>query len=730
MKKTNTNFSQNELQNMFFGKDTITNLNKILQQQTNMESANKDMKQELVNTLVKNMKTVYRSIDMSKINSTNFNSIFDQFKKHSIIESINDFKSNDTKFKRDFTSNPNSGNKLMDRPQSTKYNEQPSQSSNSFQGYNASSGYESSLDQVFKPIVENPDDNKFNNYSSGRGKDTMSKMEDVQKSRQSEVALRNQRPPTPDFLKTQKTNPDKNTNTNISKPITQNNMKGGKPDFVNANSAEMNQGFQGLANDMGENLYSLDNIDKPLIEMEMVEDAANFEDRLKKLQNERGTLKPIQNNGSQIDFTSDNYKRSDNISDNNFQRQNIQEEQPNTNMNSRPSMIENQPNTNMNSRPSMIENQPNTNMNSRPRMIENQPNTNMNSRPRMIENQPNTNMNSRPHMIENQPNTNINQEANIDKFTQIKNSMKSVNIMPNDQFKKIIEKLENENQELMFELNKLKEDKTYDKLDEIKQQIADEFVELSNKKEEIENKLITINLKESELAKKEADIKQLITNYDYLFKSNQLQIEVTNQENKSNYMWNMNMIPNVTGIKLMSYSLPLPRYNIHINKNNILKIKKDTKEYNIEINSGKYNIEELISILNQKINTLQLNIIITINTEQHIVIESKEEFELIPTNLLKYNMGFVTNKIISSSYVSDKIWDLRIDSMVYLYLNNLSDDIPFGVLYFNNISSCQFKFEKPFNLNVLEIVFKDSMGNDYNFYNLPHSLSFMIDRIN
>ena len=169
MKKNNTNFSQNELQNMFFGKETITDLNKILQQQTKTETVSKDMKQELVNILIKNMKIVYRSIDMSKINSNNFNSIFDQFKKHSIIESVNEYKSNSNmtnKFKRDFTSNPNSGNKLMDRPQSTKYNEQSMQSSNSFEGYGKSTGYESTLDQAFRPIVENTEDlNKFNNYS-------------------------------------------------------------------------------------------------------------------------------------------------------------------------------------------------------------------------------------------------------------------------------------------------------------------------------------------------------------------------------------------------------------------------------------------------------------------------------------------------------------------------------------------------------------------------------------
>jgi hypothetical protein len=196
----NTNKSNTEVQNMFFGKETITGLHKILLQQTNMENASKDMKQEMVNTLVKNMKTVYRSIDSSKINNTNFNSIFDQFKKHSVMESVSDFKSlqntnktpkqEDIKFKRDFSSNPNSGNKLLDRPQATKMGQSMNSSNNnSFEGFSSNSGsYESSLDQAFRPIVDNPEElNKFNNYSVGRGKDSSSRMEEVQKSRQSEV---------------------------------------------------------------------------------------------------------------------------------------------------------------------------------------------------------------------------------------------------------------------------------------------------------------------------------------------------------------------------------------------------------------------------------------------------------------------------------------------------------------------------------------------------------------
>ena len=67
-----------QLQNIFFSKDCISGLNKLILQQNNLNNLNRDGKQEVINVLVKNMKTVYRSLDLGKINNTNFDSIFKQ----------------------------------------------------------------------------------------------------------------------------------------------------------------------------------------------------------------------------------------------------------------------------------------------------------------------------------------------------------------------------------------------------------------------------------------------------------------------------------------------------------------------------------------------------------------------------------------------------------------------------------------------------------------------------
>jgi len=123
--------NDNNLNSIFFSKNLISSLNKILLKECNLYNINRDGKQEIINILIKNMKLVYKSIDSDKINNNNFNSIFEQFKKHSIIEASNEINHNnilntyqntasDIKFNRDFNSTSSDGNKFFDRPQSTK----------------------------------------------------------------------------------------------------------------------------------------------------------------------------------------------------------------------------------------------------------------------------------------------------------------------------------------------------------------------------------------------------------------------------------------------------------------------------------------------------------------------------------------------------------------------------------------------------------------------------------
>jgi hypothetical protein len=833
---------------IFFSKETISNLNKKLLHDSNLQNLSREGKQELITILIKNMKNVYRAMDMNKITSQNFSLIFDQFQKHSINESINDIKntniptqfqqsSTDLKFQRDFKSNPNNGIKIMERPTATKINQpsnsqfnQPSNSqfnqpansqfnqpSNSQFNQPANSQFnqpsnsqfnqpsnsqsrtnpndltningvrsqmkrhDSLLDQAFKPIVDEDANKEFtNNYNSRSSKDVESRMSDIQQQRQSEVIKQN-RPPTPDFLKSKKTNPDKETSHSKSgfllqkttpfdetteiknKPTTSFNQpsSNGPPDFKNMNSNEFNNSFNGLSNDTGDNLFSLDNIDKPLLDNEIIEDTLCFEDRLKKLQSDRDTLKAIDTNQSntitQIDFTSDNFPKLDSINNNNIpqmksnqvhlqQEQLQQQEQARIQQQPRAMQLQQQEQARVQqqeqARAQQLQQQQEQ---ARAQQLQQQQEQariqqEQQRRAQQLQEQNRIHQEQEQNRIHQEqrrvyhlqeasqrriPDTNhtpseslpFNETNGVFQPTDTSTSEKSKNYLVNE-----ILGLKQENQDLLNYISRLKEEINSDntKILEIKKQLSSDFDQLKIKNNDFESKFLALTMKEKE-------VHQLINQHAHLFKTPYLQIDITNTEHKSSFIWHMEPIKDVIGIKLISYSLPAPRFNIEENKNNLLWLVHNNIEIKINVLTGKYTIDDLIYEINNKLETIKLSI----NNEQKIIIESTDNsiFEIKPTPLITNNLGFISNTIDNNKYISDKTWDLRIIDKVYLYLKNLSET-PFGILYFNGQSISQFKFEVPYNLDRLEIMFKDSDGNDYNFYNLSNNLCFLIERLN
>ena len=62
-----------------------------------------------------------------------------------------------------------------------------------------------------------------------------------------------------------------------------------------------------------------------------------------------------------------------------------------------------------------------------------------------------------------------------------------------------------------------------------------------------------------------------------------------------------------------------------------------------------------------------------LNKQQKVVIElsdTDDEISIIPTVLSKENLGFVTQSENKHIHIADRIWDLRMDDKVYLFLNN------------------------------------------------------------
>jgi len=234
----------------------------------------------------------------------------------------------------------------------------------------------------------------------------------------------------------------------------------------------------------------------------------------------------------------------------------------------------------------------------------------------------------------------------------------------------------------------------------------------------------TLQIKQNELLLKEQELQEKINRYNKLLEPRILYLEVADTNNQSSYSFPFVPIDNINSIKLTNYSLPKINFNIEENKNNMLLLRKNNNDIQIVIKKGFYTIENLIDTLNSKMDNIKLSLTL----EQTIKIEStdNEQFNLIQTNLSKFNLGFINECSNNTNYTSDNIWDLRIDNKVYLYITNLSDTIPFGILFHNGESNSEFKFEEPISLNNLDIVFKDSKGYDYNFYNLSHSLSFSL----
>ena len=103
-------------------------------------------------------------------------------------------------------------------------------------------------------------------------------------------------------------------------------------------------------------------------------------------------------------------------------------------------------------------------------------------------------------------------------------------------------------------------------------------------------------------------------------------------------------------------------------------------------------------------------------------------FDIIKTCMSDEILGFISENKDNNKYISNNIWDLRINDKVYLYLNNILDN-PLGMLYFNGTSELQIKFKEPFDIDLFDISFKDSKGRDYDFKNLPHTLNFIIEQL-
>jgi hypothetical protein len=747
------------LKQEFFSKKNIKGLNSKLLNKNNLESISREEKKRIVNILIGNMKKIYKNIDAGRVNKSNLESIKNQFNEW-VFNETNDYLGNnrkkpkkklaDIRFQREYSSNPNTKVRYMDRPEIILTNSDSSDLRNE------------SMESYFKPLEVNNNTSIPNNYKTSEQSidvTTINKLNQIQQLRSNE--LPNQaRPETPDFLKPERvgkvdkdySHQESNKNDNFKVLDFKNNQT----DIYNGLEGNNNQvGSFINGNDPGGDLFSIDNIDTPLTKMEMVEDSSSFEDRFKRLQRDRDILELPNKNEKKLQVPNNNFRQDNNgreslqVPNNNFRQDNNGRESlqaPNNNYrqynNGRESLQA--PNNNYrqdnNGRESLQA--PNNNYRQDNNEIRREQ---INYADVMDQTVAKFNVRESLQVPINLKKIKIKKSEKVDTIKQnnlfseenvlIKSKSKTIfsednnsreSVGNEDTYKKMIQLLRKEvnilkvtNSNLQKELNSNSD--LSDGSNELRKKIIEEWRKLEEKSSVVDINLKLLQQKELELVNKEEDIKKLMASYNYMFMTKYLQLEVTSNDMISSYSYPFNSINNVVGIKLLSYSLPQSRYNI-TDSNNKLTITIDEDESIIILDNGYYTITDLIEILNKKSN---LNFELSIN--QKVKVSCDNIFSIEKSVLLNKVLGFEERLEGEKEYNAAKLFDLRVDNKVYLFLKNLNATEPFGVLHFHGQSICEFRLNNPINLDYLEIEFRDNNDNVYNFYNLPHYLSFQLE---
>jgi len=898
------------IQGVFFSKENISNLNKDLLEKLKIKNLSQEIRKDIVETIVDNMKQTWSKIDKTKVNNNNINNILSQFNSYSSDQShitlknkynsnytgihsntsqqqnihnqkqqsipnqkqqnipnqqqyapsqkqqninqqqyapsqqqyaptqkhvnndlnqfynnINpnipdnfidpDYNSSTLKFQRDFTINQGKQNQIPDRSTSILgANEKYIRNAQETQ--RLASNFQPSIDNVFKPLIDNDQlESGFNNYNFNKNEgDVKQKMDDVRFNRENEIYMpKKQQNEIPDFLKPKCTSirtQDEYKNTIQLNPLKEKeqnpNIKTKKS--IKSGSQSNNEFLSGL-NDFSEDLMSINNFDKKITDDNIEEDNTPFSDRLSRLKADRDSVN-VPRSGK-IDFTSEHFEDTyDDIEpttvkdllkkktkneyieieeDVNYdedyetnqreQYETNQREQYETNQreqyetNQRKQYETNQRDQyEINQRKQYETNQRDQYESRQKEQYE------LNQR-KQYESKQREQYESNQHDLNNkdQHSKNIGNkdeikelylnylklQKNIEILTNEnnilkKNTSKKLNKNEKKEYieifndlkkinDKISEELKNyktEKNMYMNELNSLKEKytllnenyillketnskpKELIDLEKIKNDISSEFKELSNIKEENEQKINLIKKEKNELEININEYKTIIEEYNKINNTKFYQMEIHNENFSSYYTYNFEKLDNIASIKLLSYSIPSINFNIEEDKNNIFEFEFEANDViEIKLESGKYCIDELLSSLNKNEHGLIFSLD---NITQKVTVSSEKEFKINPSPLSISNLFFTDNNYENlKEYKATKIFDLRSDNKISLYLNNIDNNSPFAILYPESTSNAILNFENLISLEKLDILFKDSKGRIHNFYNSEHNISLQLE---
>jgi len=652
----------------------------------NLNDKSDNVKSKVLEVLKKKMQLISSKLQPNMINQTNFESILNQFNKMSMKETVDQVSNQKSgiiepnasklKFERDFNSVPNQGNKLMDRPLATAANKNLEKFlyPPGFERESKNSIPDPKFDKLFKPIVDNVDDNyQFNKYQHGRGTEEFgNSFEKLMSERDMESAIP-RRPATPDFLKSVNTSSKGPPEFKTDSKRPEVTRKGGKPNFSQSiPESELDTGFLS-ANDNND-LYDIDNIDKPVEKLEFEEDSRSFEQRLKSLERDRGSV------STQLVSINNEPDSMENL-----QPKTIEEIKRERDEKERQEQDEKERELREKYKEQEFQ-----------KYVQRQKEEEKKLKKNAVYSD------HLKYLEKDDDDSDESPKPKVD-MQKIHDALKRLGIEKPNLPDVNLKKIKKENKLLKKKLNETSS------FDLVKKEIGSEFSKL--------------NEKELEINKKETEMKVLLKKYSYLYGLKHVQMDISPQTPTSKYVFNFNRIGNIHGIKLMSYSIPTPRYNIEEDKNNIFKIKSNEETIEIKLNSGKYKIDDLLGVLNKK-----SNLKFDLNYEEKVEIKGENEFEIIPTPLSMEVLGFTeTSSELANEYIANKTWDLRVEDKVYLFINNVEESVPFAVLYTGNQAMQQFKFDEPIELDNLEIEFKDSKGRAFNFYGLTYSINVQLE---
>ena len=682
----------------FLEKENVVSLYKtILSKKFSNKSLPKDIKQKILDNIIQQMKTTYKTLDSSKINQKNLSSVRSQFNNICINETLKVF-TDDYFNNSDFVNSNRKSERDFALKKQVRFMERPS----SLNNFNDNNSFHSQFQN--NDIVEFS--NKFNNDKSID--ERMKELEDNRRESNPISTI-------PDFLRPKNSSNKPEPGPPPQQQNNSNNQTNDTPqlpgnDFLPFNS---NDSYQAFGNSNEEPI-------KPLYETKAYDEKLSLNDRLSQLEKDREQANNIL--ASQPNHTRPTMEQANNVPNNNLQG-NMPSYDPtppppsNNLQNNMPSYDPTPPGNNLPNNNLPNNNLPNNNLqNNMPSYDPTPPSNNLQSN-----NNPGSNMPSYdPTPPGNNLQSNNNPGSNMPSYdptppgdNSASNNMSSYDpTPPSDNLPSNNINNENSNHinhnllEILFEqINSLRND-----LRELSERVN------NNERFQLEN----------------MDNNEVSTPRNKLTK---LQLEINKVNSK--YQYKFNKIKNVIDIKLISYSLPNPLYNM--NEDTLKYFFNDGEsitENIIHIEKGNYSVQSLINTLNKNSNLefiqepnrkIRIMLKVPDNVNKDSIIVNKS-FKLMENDFTK-KLGFDIDKKFVSNLLSNNILDLRLPTKLYLYITNIQKDHPFAILNFNGSSIGNVSFKDPIDLDSLNLVFVTPDNEKYDFNNIPYNLSFQISII-